>query len=63
MYFRSQEMTLPAAGSGGGAPGGAGGSVSGGGMDPTAVGGVTIGLFAVLVIALSVTRRKNRADE
>ena len=63
MYFRSQEMTLPAAVSGGGAPGGAGGSVSGGGMDPTAVGGVTIGLFAVLVIALSVTRRKNRADE
>jgi hypothetical protein len=62
MYFRSQEMTPQAAANESGAPEGAGGSVSGGGMDSTVIGGVTIGLFAVLVIALSVTRRKNRAD-
>ena len=63
MYFRSQEITPQAAGNGSGEPEGSGGSVSGGGMDPTVIGGVTVGLFAVLVIALSVTRRKNRADE
>ena len=63
MYFRSQEITPQAAGNGSGEPEGSGGSVSGGGMDPTFIGGVTVGLFAVLVIALSVTRRKNRADE
>ena len=63
MYFRSQEMTPQAAANESGAPEGAGGSVSGGGMDPTVIGGVTIGLFAVLIIALSVTRRKHRADE
>ena len=63
MYFRSQEMTPQAAGNESGAPEGAGGSVSGGGMDPTVIGGVTIGLFAVLLLVLSVTHRKNRADE
>ena len=63
MYFRSQEMTPQAAANESGAPEGAGGSVSGGGMDPTVIGGVTIGLFAVLLLVLSVTRRKNRAEE
>lgn len=62
MYFRSQEITPQAAANESGAPGGTGG-VSSGGMDPTVIGGVTTGLFAVLIIALSVTRRKNRADE
>ena len=63
MYFRSQEITPQAAANESGAPEGAGGSVSGGGMDSTVIGGVTIGLFAVLVIILSVSRRKNRAGE
>ena len=63
MYFRSQEMTPQAAANESGAPEGAGGSVSGGGMDPTVIGGVTMGLFAVLLLVLSVTRRKNRAEE
>ena len=63
MYFRSQEITPQAAANESGAPEGAGGSVSGGGMDSTVIGGVTIGLFAVQVIILSVSRRKNRAGE
>ena len=63
MYFRSQEITPQAAGNGSGEPEGSGGSVSGGGMDPTVIGGVTIGLFAALVIILTISRRKNRAGE
>ena len=63
MYFRSQEITPQAAGNGSGEPEGSGGSVSGGGMDPTVIGGVTVGLFAALVIILTIARRKNRAGE
>ena len=59
MYFRSQEMTQQAAANGGGGSGVSGGS----GMDPTVIGGVTIGLFAALLVVLSVTRRKKRAEE
>ena len=62
MYFRSQEITPQAAANESGAPGGTGG-VSSGGMDPTVIGGVTIGLFAALVVVLSITRRKSRTGE
>ncbi|MCR5810079.1 MAG: S8 family serine peptidase [Lachnospiraceae bacterium] len=58
MYFRSQEMTLPAAASGGGEPGGANGGGNSGGMDPTVIGGVTIGLFAAAVLLLTGMRKK-----
>ena len=62
MYFRSQEITPQATANESGAPGGTGG-VSSGGMDPTVIGGVTIGLFTALVVVLSITRRKSRTGE
>ena len=57
MYFRSQEITPQAAANESGEPEGAGG-VSGGGIDPTVIGGVTIGLFAAAVLLLTGMRKK-----
>ena len=57
MYFRSQEITPQAAANESGEPEGAGG-VSSGGMDPTVIGGVTIGLFAAAVLLLTGMRKK-----
>ena len=58
MYFRSQEITPQTAANESGEPGGASGGVSGGGMDPTVIGGVTIGLFAAAVLLLTGMRKK-----
>ena len=57
MYFRSQEITPQAAANESGEPEGAGG-VSSGGMDPTVIGGVTIGVFAAAVLLLTGMRKK-----
>ena len=64
MYFRSQVMTPRASQDGSGNAGqpgdGSGGSSGAGLNDPKVIGGLTIGLFAVVVLVLSLMKRKPR---
>ena len=61
MYFRSQVMTPRASQDGrgdAGQPGDGSGDGSGGGLnDPKVIGGLTIGLFAVVVLVLSLMKK------
>lgn len=64
MYFRSQVMTPRASQDGSGNAGqsgdGSGGSSGAGLNDPKVIGGMTIGLFAVVVLVLTLMKRKPR---